>query len=67
MAIPVAGMLVSFLVGWCASRLVLAVTQNGDFAHLSFGLGMLVTGAAFTYWVWIPLGPAIKRLSAKRD
>ncbi len=67
MAIPVVGFLASFVVGWCAWRIVLAVTGSSDFADCCFALGMVITGAAFTYWVWIPLGPAIKRLSARRD
>ena len=67
MAIPIAGCVATFLVGWCAWRLVLALTQNAAFANLCFVLAMLVSGAAFIRWVWVPLRPAIKRRSAKRD
>jgi hypothetical protein len=65
LAVPVAGILASFLVGWCASRFVLTVTQNSDYAAVCFGAGMLLTGGAFIYWVWVPLRPAIKRLGEK--
>jgi hypothetical protein len=67
LALPIAGVAASFLVGWCAWRLTLTVTRNDDYADVSFGLGMLLTAAAFIYWVWIPLRPAIKRLSGKPD
>ena len=65
LVIPIAGIRAAYLVGWCASRFILAVTRNGDYASFSFGLGMLLTGAAFIYWVWVPLRPAIKRLGAR--
>lgn len=67
LAIPIAGLVASFLVGWCAWRLALATTRNDDYADLCFGAGMLITGAAFIYLVWIPLRPAIKRLAGKPD
>jgi F0F1-type ATP synthase membrane subunit c/vacuolar-type H+-ATPase subunit K len=65
LAIPIAGIGASFLVGWCISRVVLSVTRNDGAAYLSFFVGMVVTGAAFIYWVWVPLRPAIKRLGAR--
>jgi hypothetical protein len=67
LAIPIAGFVVTFLVGWCVWRFVLALTRNADFANVSFGLGMVVSGAAFIRWVWVPLRPAIKRRAAKRE
>jgi hypothetical protein len=67
MAIPIAGFVATFLVGWFAWRFVLALTQNADFANLCFALGMLVSGAAFIRWVWVPLRPAIKRRAVKRE
>jgi hypothetical protein len=66
-AIPVAGIVASFLVGWCVWRLVLALTQNANFANLCFILGMVVGAAAFIRWVWVPLRPTIKRRVGKRD
>jgi hypothetical protein len=66
MAVPVAGILASFFVGWSARRLVVALTGNDDYASVCFVAGALLTGGAFVYWVWVPLRPAIKRLAAKR-
>jgi len=67
MVIPVAGVLVSSLVGWCARRFVLALTRNDNYAELCFIAGMVVTAAAFIHWVWKPLRSAIKRLAGQRD
>jgi hypothetical protein len=67
MAIPIAGFVASFLVGWCTWRFVLALTHNANLANLCFILGMVVSGAAFIRWVWVPLRPAIKRRTAKGD
>jgi F0F1-type ATP synthase membrane subunit c/vacuolar-type H+-ATPase subunit K len=66
LVIPIAGIGVAFLVGWSASRFMLAVTGNDDYAASAFGLGLLLTGAAYIYWVWVPLRPVVKRLSGKR-
>jgi hypothetical protein len=67
MAIPIAGIFAAFFVGWCASRLVLALTWNVDYSGVCFVLAALATGIAFIYRIWKPLRPAIKRLAAKRD
>jgi F0F1-type ATP synthase membrane subunit c/vacuolar-type H+-ATPase subunit K len=66
LVIPIAGIGAAFLVSWCISRVVLSVTRNDGAAYLSFFVGMVVTGAAFIYWVWVPLRPMVKRLSGKR-
>jgi hypothetical protein len=66
LAIPIAGILASFFVGRTAQRLMLVLTGNDDYAGTCFVAGMLLTGGAFVYWVWVPLRPAIKRLAAKR-
>jgi hypothetical protein len=66
LTLPIAGVGAALFVGWCAWRLTLIVTRIANYANLAFGLAMLLTAAAFIYWVWIPLRPVIKRLVTKR-
>jgi hypothetical protein len=56
LAVWITGVFVSLLAaGWCAWRLVLRVTNNGEDAAFYFILVGLVTGAAFMHWIWDPL------------
>jgi hypothetical protein len=67
MAIPVAGMLASFLLGWCAWRVAQAFTQNVDYAGACFVLVTIAAATAFIFRVWKPLHPSIVRLGTKRN
>lgn len=59
------GVFVSLFVGWCAWRLVLRLTNNGEDAAFYFVLVGLLTGAAFMRWVWDPLLQVLERRSRR--